>query len=250
MTHRFGWKPDLPDHRDHIYSAPIFLVLPPHVDLRPGCPPVYDQGQLGSCTAQAIAAALEFDQMKQGEQAFTPSRLFIYYNERWAEGTVDSDAGAAIRDGIKSVNKQGACNETEWTYDISQFAIHPPTACYKDALNYRSVSYQRVMRSLRQMKACLASGFPFVIGISVYSSFESDQVAATGIVPMPQHNEDLLGGHCMLVVGYDDAKQAFLVRNSWGTEWAGPMHGHCYLSYAYLLDPSLSSDFWVIRSVE
>ncbi len=247
MPYYHGWKPDIPDHRDHIYSAPFFLILPPHVDLRPGCPPIYDQGQLGSCTANAIAAALEFDQMKQGEQAFTPSRLFIYYNERWAEGTIDSDSGAAIRDGIKSVNKQGACNETEWPYDITQFTIQPPTSCYSDALKYRSVSYQRVMRSLRQMKACLASGFPFVIGISVYSSFESDQVAATGIVPMPQHNEDLLGGHCMLVVGYDDTKQAFTTRNSWGA-WGDA--GYCYLPYAYLLDSSLSSDFWTIRSVE
>ena len=106
----YGWIPDIPDHRDMMYSAPPHVVsaLPAMVDLRAKCPPVYDQGQLGSCTANAIAAALQFDQMKQGEQSFTPSRLFIYYNERAVEHTVSQDAGAMIRDGIKSVAKLGA----------------------------------------------------------------------------------------------------------------------------------------------
>src|SRR5208283_3932523 len=98
----YGWIPDLPDHRDHLYAAPVELagVLPPSTDLRPKCPPVYDQGQLGSCTANAIAAAIQFDQMKQQlAQIFAPSRLFIYYNERAIEHTIDSDSGAQIRDG-------------------------------------------------------------------------------------------------------------------------------------------------------
>src|SRR4030095_2793109 len=111
---RYGWIPDIPDQRDFLYAAPpAFLrALPPKVDLRKKCPPVYDQGQLGSCTANAIAGAIEFDQMKeQLPQIFLPSRLFIYYNERVIEGTVDSDSGAMLRDGIKTVAKQGACPE-------------------------------------------------------------------------------------------------------------------------------------------
>ena len=117
---RYGWIPDLPDHRDYAYAAPVaaLVKLPALVDLRAACPAVYDQGQLGSCTANAIGAAVEFDQMKQKlKEVFMPSRLFIYYNERVMEGTVDQDSGAQIRDGIKSVAKQGVCPEEMWPYD-------------------------------------------------------------------------------------------------------------------------------------
>lgn len=247
---RYGWRADLPDHRDHIFSAHWLdlLKLPQSVDLRASCPPVYDQGQLGSCTANAIAGALEFDQIKQKEQAFTPSRLFIYFNERLKEGTVNSDSGAAIRDGIKSVNKQGACPEQEWPYNIAQFAAQPPAQCYQDALLHRSLSYQRVPQSLPQMKAVLASGSPFVYGFTVYESFESAEVAATGIVPMPGHNESVLGGHAVLCVGFDDAKQVFICRNSWSAQWGD--QGYFYMPYAYLLSRGLASDLWTIRTVQ
>src|SRR5262247_4283203 len=120
----YGWVPDIPDQRDRMYSAPhqVLKALPSKVDLRPQCPPIYDQGQLGSCTANAIGAALQFNQIKQGEQAFTPSRLFIYYNERVMEHTVSEDAGAMIRDGIKSVAKLGAPPEDkDWPYVIKNF---------------------------------------------------------------------------------------------------------------------------------
>ena len=117
MKPRYGWIPDLPDHRDRKFALSAPVPIPPAVDLRPGCPPVYDQGQLGSCTGNAIAAALEFERIKQGLPDFMPSRLFIYYNERAMEGTVASDSGAQIRDGIKSVNTQGDCPETLWPYD-------------------------------------------------------------------------------------------------------------------------------------
>src|SRR5215475_7686356 len=103
---RFGWVRDLPDQRDHTYAAPLqFLTtLPPHVDLRPQCPPVYDQGQIGSCTANAIGAAHQFSQIKQKlTSPFVPSRLFIYYNERSIEHTTGSDSGAQIRDGMKAI---------------------------------------------------------------------------------------------------------------------------------------------------
>src|SRR6516162_9925260 len=185
---RYGWLPDLPDHRDHYYAAVVerAAVLPASADLRALCPPIYDQGQLGSCTANAIAGAIEFDRLKQNATDFTPSRLFIYYNERAIEGTVDSDSGAQIRDGIKSVGQQGDCPETEWPYDISKFAQKPPKPCYADARKYKVVSYQRVTQSPDQMKGCLASGYPFVFGFTVYASFETPQVAKTGVLPMPQ----------------------------------------------------------------
>jgi C1A family cysteine protease len=247
---RYGWLPDLPDHRDHLYAAPVELagLLPARADLRPQCPPVYNQGQLGSCTANAIAGAIEFDRLKQGLSDFTPSRLFIYYNERVIEHSVDSDSGAQIRDGIKSVAKQGDCPETEWPYVIARFKTRPPKPCYADALKYKVVLYQRVAQTLGQLKSCLASGYPFVFGFSVYESFESAQVAKTGHAGLPKSGEAVIGGHAVAGVGYDDAKQWFIVRNSWGTGWG--MKGYFTLPYAYVTDASLASDFWTVRIVQ
>src|SRR5579872_6651869 len=215
---RYGWVPDLPDHRDHLYAAPapVVAALPAKVDLRPDCPPVVDQGQLGSCTANAIANAHLFDQMKENlAGSFLPSRLFIYYNERTIEGTVNSDSGAQIRDGIKTIANQGACPETLWPYDISKFTRKPPTKCFQAGLKNQAISYQSVMQSAMQMKGCLASGYPIVIGFTVYESFESPAVAKTGNAPMPGSSEKVVGGHCVLVVGYDDSTQRFLCMNSW-----------------------------------
>ena len=252
MPHKiahYGWIRDLPDQRDHLYAAPreFLLKLPAKVDLTPLCPAVYDQGQLGSCTANAIAAALEFDQMKENEQAFVPSRLFIYYNERALEGTVSTDSGAQIRDGIKSVAQQGDCPEPSWSYDITKFAVKPPTSCYQQAVKFRAVQYQRVTQIQNQLKGCLASGYPFVFGFTVYESFESQQVAETGHAPMPGSTEASIGGHAVIAVGYDDSQNWFIVRNSWGPDWG--MKGYFTLPYAYLLDPNLASDFWTIRVV-
>jgi C1A family cysteine protease len=247
---RYGWVPDLPDARDYLYAAPeaVLATLPKTVDLRPDCPPVYDQGQLGSCTANAIGAAFEFAQRKEQLADFMPSRLFIYYNERKIEGTVDEDSGAMIRDGIKSVHKLGVCDEKLWTYDIGQFTQRPPAEAYTQAMDHQATVYRRVLPVLHQMQGCLASGTPFVFGFSVYESFESQDVAKTGVVPLPPRSEKLLGGHAVLAVGYDDAQQRFIVRNSWGTGWG--MDGYCTMPYGYLTDPSLASDFWAIYAVE
>ena len=111
QNYKLGWLPDLPDQRDVLYAAPLTIMksLPPAVDLRPACPPVYDQGALGSCTANALSGAYEFDLIKQKKNDYTPSRLFVYYNERVLINTVNSDSGAYIRDGIKTMNNQGVC---------------------------------------------------------------------------------------------------------------------------------------------
>jgi len=164
---RYGWIPDVPDVRDQYFRAPRRVgALPPSVDLRGACPAVYDQGELGSCTANAVSAALEFDQLKQKlSNPFTPSRLFIYYNERAIEGTIDADSGAMLRDGIKTVAGQGACPETMWPYVEDKFTNRPPTPCYKFAKAHPAVQYSRVAQDVGQMKACLAAGYPFVIGL-------------------------------------------------------------------------------------
>ena len=248
-THHYGWSPDLPDFRDLTYAAPeaTLSTLPAKVDMRPSCPSVYDQGQLGSCTGNAIAGAFEFELMKQQAAVFAPSRLFIYYNERVMENTVASDAGAQVRDGMKSVNKLGVCPETSWPYVITKFAQKPPQACFADALKHVATSYHRVARDLNQMKGCLASGYPFVLGFTAYSSFESAQVAQTGVLAMPAKTEKVVGGHAVLAVGYDDASSSFIIRNSWGTGWG--QAGYFTMPYDYLMNKALSSDFWTIRLV-
>ena len=250
-TGRYGWLPDLPDRRDWLYAAPrrVLARLPARIDLRPACPPVYDQEQLGSCTANAIGAAHQFEQLRQdAAKAFAPSRLFIYYNERVIEGTVATDSGAMLRDGIKSVVRQGVCAETLWPYRIEAFARKPSAACYRVARDHQVVSYQRLAQDLDQMKGCLADGYPFVFGFSVYESFESQAVARTGVVPLPVSSERVQGGHAVLAVGYDDAAQRFIVRNSWGGQWG--RNGHCFMPYAYLAAKGLAADFWTIRLVE
>jgi len=247
---RFGWTPDLPDARDYMYSAPeaVLTKLPTKADLRSKMPKVYDQGELGSCTANAIGAAFEFSQVKQGQTDFMPSRLFIYYNERAMEGTIDTDSGAMIRDGMKSIAKLGVCTEDTWPYDIPKFTQKPTGKAYTEARKHQALVYRRVLGQLHQMQGCLAQGYPFVFGFSVYESFMSPEVATTGEVPLPPRGEQLIGGHAVLAVGYDDSKQAFIVRNSWGPKWG--VKGYCYMPYGYLTDSQLARDFWAVYTVE
>ncbi len=254
---RYGWIPDLPDNRDYILTASARMLarLPVSVDLTTKCPPVYDQGQIGSCTANAIAGAIEFDQKKQKMRGvFLPSRLFIYYNERVIEHTVAQDSGAMIRDGIKSVASQGVCAEKLWPYDPDPFPGNtrltkkPSPNCYKEALKHTAVQYERVPRVLAHMKACLASGYPFVLGFTVYESFESDEVAQNGVMPMPAPREQVVGGHAVVAVGYDDKADRFRMRNSWGSDWG--VKGYFTMPYAYLLNENLSDDFWKITLVK
>jgi C1A family cysteine protease len=246
-----GWIPDLPDHRDLHYAArpKIIRNLPPRIDLRSKCPPIYKQGRLNSCTAHAIAAAIQFEQMKQfRRQLFRPSRLFIYYNERAIEHSIHADSGAQIRNGIKSVAKKGVCAEHLWRYRPGKFRHRPGRKCYLEAAKHPAVSYYRVRRVLGQLKACLASGYPFVFGFTVYESFHSKKVARTGRARMPAKHDKVRGGHAVLAVGYNDAQRRFIVRNSWGTKWG--MGGYFTLPYDYLANHHLSEDFWTIRVVK
>ena len=249
---KYGWRPDVPDFRDKVCKITISTEqLPSRVDLREGCPYVYNQGQLGSCTGQAIAGAHQFEQIKQKlAHIFDPSRLFIYYNERDMEGTIDEDAGAMIRDGIKSVVKIGVCPESMWPYsdDSNAFKKRPTQECFDNAVNHQVTSYERVVPTENGIKSVLASGNPIVCGISIYESFESQVATRTGIIPMPSQRERLLGGHAVVIVGYDDAIQKFIMRNSWGPAWGDK--GYFYLDYAYLTNSNLSDDFWTIKMVE
>ena len=254
----YGWRPQLPDARDKLYTARPKAALPSEFDLRPSMPPVYDQGQLGSCTGNAIAGAMEYERDRQGLSDFVPARLFIYYNERALEGTVSSDSGAVIRDGIKVVNKDGVCPESLWPYDIGVFAVKPPKRCYVAAVTDRAVQYLAI-QTLGDLKDAVCSNLAVVFGFTVYESFQSPAVAQTGVMPMPKPGEATVGGHAVMAVGYSDPKGQVIVRNSWGASWADA--GYFYMPYEYMTGTKtssdvspingakLASDFWAIELV-
>lgn len=254
----FGWVKDNPDPRDLLFApSPVITArpLPKTVDLRPGCPPVYNQGQIGSCTANAIAAAFEFTQRKQFLADFMPSRLFIYYNERVIEHSTNKDAGAQIRDGIKSTAKIGVPPERVWPYSqrLTVVKEKPKPRAYEDAEQHKVIAYHRIYSPhpetfLTLMKSCLADGYPFVFGFNVYTAFEGNAIAKTGMLNLPDRKkEKLQGGHAVMAVGYDDMADAVLVRNSWGAHWA--LQGYFWMPYSYISDHKLASDFWTIRGV-
>jgi C1A family cysteine protease len=219
------------------------LGLPNSVDLRSKFPPVFDQGMLGSCTANALCGLVAFD-----DPRLIGSRLFLYYNERMMENNISNDVGALISDGIKCLLTYGLCAETEWPYDIQQFAIKPPDSCYINALMHQALEVTNIVDDPNSMKNALANNNPFAIGISIYSSFETELVANTGNVPIPTKNDQLLGGHAIVCVGYDDIKKHWIMRNSWGASWGD--NGYFYLPYTYLSDRSLATDLWCINKME
>lgn len=248
----YGWRPDLPDRRDHIAVPKKLRAFPQSVSLVKDFPPCYDQGALGSCTANAIAGVLQYNELKAGHTKHskdTPSRLFIYYNERDMEGSIPYDAGAYIRDGIKSVNRLGAPKEPLWPYKIAKFAKRPTKDSYQHAMARQTLEYARLDNTrLNDLLSTLASGQPFVFGFTVYENFESGAFQDDWVLDVPRSFEGVLGGHAVVAVGYDLKAKLFLVRNSWGTDWG--ICGNFWMTFDYMVDENLCDDFWVISKVE
>jgi C1A family cysteine protease len=253
-TQRYGWLPDLPDNRDHIWKpgrrAP--RKLPSKVDLRTSGfePPIYDQGYLGSCTANAIAGAYEFEQRRQGLTDFNPSRLFIYFEERRKINTIAVDSGAFIRDGLDVVHKLGAPDERLWPYDVNRFTVSPSPDVYADGEKHQTVAYASVDNKRQYMvKTALAMGIPIVFGFTVYSWFENPD--AHGVVT-PATGASVLGGHAVELVGYEHVGRSRKLwgigRNSWGSGWGDG--GYFYMPLGWICDYANADDFWVIQSVE
>jgi C1A family cysteine protease len=234
------WK-----YRPH---SSVVRRLPAVVDLRRHCPPVYDQRHLNSCSANAIAAALRYDELKEGRpDVSSPSRLFIYYNERVLAGVVGTNSPVSLRDGYRTVSKVGACPESMWPYVVRRFRRPPTPACYHAARRHRAIAYYRIGRATAQLRACLAEGFPFVLALAVHKSAMGRDVRRTGVLPVPTRRDPLQGGHAILAVGYDHARRLFVFRNSWGPAWGDGGYG--FLPYAFLLSAALTWDFWTMRRV-
>ena len=248
----FGWLPeprvpDDPTYAQGPLGAEQPVVVPPSVDLRPGFPDPYDQGPVLSCTANAIAGLLQFERRKQALPDFTPSRMFIWWNERKAEGNEQLNAGAYLRDGVKSSDAQGFCHEGTWPYDVTKFRDAPPQAAFDEGLKYKSLDYYKLNNALLdELRTCLAAGFPFAFGFNVFSSFTQAE-QQQGVVPLPTAADSRLGGHAVVAVGYDDTKQQFIIRNSWGINKGDA--GYYYFPYGYLTDTNLANDFWTIRLI-
>lgn len=254
MTHnKRGWIPDKPDIRDLKYTGKSMLglvgSLPTHIDFRDKMPPIQDQGDLGSCTGWSAAAAVTYNRIIDGQTPmFWPSVLYIYYNTRLLEGTLNYDAGAEIRNAIRATKKYGFCPDTLWPYDQKAFKKKPPLKAYKHASMYQSSYYYRINNAkIDNLRACLSEGFPFVFGFTCYTNLiEADTNG--GIIPMPGPNDSQDGGHAVVCCGYDDEKKLFVIHNSWGTEVADK--GYYYMPYDYMTNTDLCEDFWTIRDIK
>lgn len=204
----------------------------------------------GNCTANATAGLAQFLMMKNWRTPsanFTPSRLFIYYNERVLEGTVDQDSGASLRDGMKVINQVGAPHETFWSYNEKKFAVKPTGNVYADARIHKFSAYMSVGQNHDAICSVLASGYPVVFGFSAYDALESDTVAKSGVLPMPSASDKPIGGHACLIVGYDDNARVFIIRNSWSAAWG--IGGYFSMPYDYVLNNDLADDFWSSQSI-
>jgi len=241
---QFGWNPQAPDYRDYKFTAPL-KALPKSTNRLTTSLPIYDQQRLGACVSCGCARLWQHRRLMERQGCSMASRLFIYYQGRAIEGTIPWDSGLWVRDGMKVLAKWGAPYETEWPYNIRRFTWKPPTTAYKKALNDIALEYRAVQPNLNALKAALAAGNPIVGGFSVFSSFVSDYVARTGLMPMPKKGEARLGGHCVTFDAFSDSDQTFWCANSWGTDWG--IGGWFKMPYANL---SNCADFWVLTKVK
>lgn len=252
-TYSFGWVRQKPDSRDQLFLVPrrITASLPPAFDLSAGMPGQLDQENIGSCGPNTASEHIQYDQKVQSDIVVPPSRLFTYWTTRYLMGTVGEDSGVDNRTLAKALNKYGFCAETEWPYITSKFTLQPPSSCFVNALQNRITSYATVAQVLSQMKGTIVSGFPFVFGFTVFPSMLTDQVAETGIVPMPSPAESAVGGHDVLIYSYSDKRGTFKFRNHWmnapGEPWGSAGDGE--IPYEYCVNPNLAGDFWVYNAV-
>lgn len=267
---RFGWLPNMPSRTRGLGEfLETSVSRPPEVDLRPQMPGVYDQHQIGSCTSNAVAACIQFVRKKNGQQPdFRPSRLFIYYFGRQLANTGNQDSGLSFDDAMSVVGNKGVPSETDWPYDgtppddkgkfppTSRAVAPPPRDITNKALAHRVTTWQHLERQLDQLETCLAQGYPFAFGFTIYKSFfDNNQTPPTALanIPVPPAIDQPVGGHAVVAVGYDQNKRIFICRNSWNVTDISDRPvgdgGHFYMPYEYMLDSDLTQDFVTIRAI-
>lgn len=267
-----GWMRDLPDHRDFQVGSPVIREIreksqklrkvdkapPAAVDLRQWCSPIEDQGNLGSCTANAGVALLEYFQRRAFGRHLDASRLFLYKVTRNLLGWT-GDQGAYLRTTMKAMVLFGIPPESYWPYQIENFDEEPKAFCYAFAQAYQTTKYYRLDppgqatdKTLKLVKTSIAAGLPPMFGFTVFSSMP--QVGdGKGEIPFPGPGDVVEGGHAVVAVGYDDKKKiakdtgALLIRNSWGPEWG--VQGYGWLPYSYV-EAGLAVDFWSLVAAE
>ncbi|MBR4326205.1 MAG: hypothetical protein IKP73_11835, partial [Bacteroidales bacterium] len=220
--------------------------LPQKVDLRSMMTAIESQGEIGSCTANAVAGAYEYLVRTTQGVDYDVSRLFIYYNARKSQGLEEEDSGAMIEWLMAQMSKKGACSEATWPYKTKRFTKKPPKEAYEEAKNYTITKYEHVATDLNTWKSVLAEGYPILFGIQIFPSFQTPR---RGRISMPGKDEASDGGHAMCCVGYSDPDQVFIVRNSWGEQWGDG--GYCYIPYDYMMsDKYNGGDSWVIYGAD
>lgn len=244
MQRVYGFRKDVNFKHDfEVLQKPVGIIKPPVWSLQKDMPPVYDQGQIGSCTANALGGGIEFLEKKRS----VPSRLFLYYNERQLQGSVMQDSGSTIGTGITALINYGICTEELWPYETKDLFVKPDEAAYKSANTDILQSFTQ-LTTLETIKESIYKGYPVAFGFQVYEYMESEAMARNGILRLPQPGEKLLGGHAVLAVGYNDTTQMVRIRNSWGQFWG--QSGYFDMPYKYISEPQLASDFWAINKME
>jgi hypothetical protein len=223
--------------------------IPDKVDLRSKCTPVENQGQIGSCTANAAVGALEYHFICRDGHSPDLSRMFVYFNSRRLQGDIQTDSGATIPQAMASVLAYGACQEQIWPYDPQLFAQLPTQQAYADAKQFEAVQYARVEGQKARLSA-LAEGLPIVFGIWLPERCYKE-AATTGVIPQLTEEEKRAapaGGHAMLIVGYDRHEQMYIVRNSWGINYGD--RGYLRIPFNIMEENSAPDQFWVIARLE
>ena len=248
---RYGWRPSLPDPRD-IRADPSDIPVRTQVDPRGDyMTAIYDQGHLGSCTANAVAAAIDAARIVDGAEPIYPARLGIYWLERFIEHTpATEDRGAQGRDGFKVARKYGVIPESDWPYEDDkndkQFSADPRTSPNWAARHWLlNRPYKVVARSIVDFRRVLSNRQTIAFGFRVPASFESREMAENGIMAYPDPDDLTQDGHEVLAVGYlRDQPHYCLVRNSWGPDWG--IGGYFLMPWVWLLEPGLTGDFRTI----
>ncbi|MFZ0361446.1 MAG: C1 family peptidase [Terriglobales bacterium] len=245
MIRKFGAKRDVHDARDRMYmGSRTSFVLPQQVDLREFGGPIKDQGEEGSCTGHAFSSAREWMARRYEKASPILSPQCLYAEELLASGEFPNDDGAMPRTGCQVLTALGCCETALYPYVAGQITRPTPEQA-RNALKYKTGAYHRI-GTLSDFLTCLADAtpWPVLVGFAVYESFMSDEVAETGIMPVPQVGEAEQGGHEVLCLGYDLGRKLALVQNSWGAEWG--RKGYFWMPFEVIA--SADTDLWMVHT--